>query len=87
MNGRALRLQLPSLMYERDGRHSHSGRSLDVRPRVVTRRAVSSLMVISHGAASQVRLSRACGAVPGTVPAYRRSEVGLIRGRASLWRR
>lgn len=37
MNGRALRLQLPSLMYERDGRHSHSGRSLDVRPRVVTR--------------------------------------------------
>lgn len=41
------------------------GAALGMRREMVTGGAVSSLMVISPSAASQVLLSRACGLVPG----------------------
>lgn len=46
-------------------RHSHSGRSPGQGGREQSHGAVSCLMLICGPAASQVRLSRACGLVPG----------------------
>ena len=69
-------------MYQRTEVTATQGAVLGMRRDMVTRAAVSSLMVISDGAASQVLLSRACGLVPG-LSLRQRSEVGLSRGRRS----
>jgi hypothetical protein len=70
------------LMYQRTEVTATQGAVLGMRRDMVTRAAVSSLMMISDGATSQVLLSRACGLVPG-VSLRQRSEVGLSRGRRS----
>ena len=71
------------LMYRRTKASATQGAVLGVTRWPVTRCAVSSLMVICGGAASQVQPPRACGAVPG-LPCVGRSGAGLISDHDAL---
>jgi len=72
------------LMYRRTKASATQGAVLGVTRWPVTRRAVSSLMVICGGAASHVQPPRACGAVPGLpcVPAL--AVPGLVLDKLSV---